>query len=97
MAKTYITRTGKRHTAAPGDFLRMNDLPYGIWTCADGREVLFNRFYEPIFQRLTGERPTGANPTERVPFVKQDHFYSDGTSNKEAAARAALAAWGLLP
>lgn len=29
-------------------------LPYGIWTCDDGREVVFNREYQPIFQRLHG-------------------------------------------
>jgi hypothetical protein len=23
-------------------------LPYGKWTCSDGREVLFNRHYEPM-------------------------------------------------
>jgi hypothetical protein len=26
-------------------------LPYGSWTRADGREVLFNRHYQPIWQR----------------------------------------------
>jgi hypothetical protein len=26
-------------------------LPYGMWTCADGREVLFNRNYDPIWGR----------------------------------------------
>jgi hypothetical protein len=26
--------------------------PYGKWTCADGREVLFNRLYWPILQRI---------------------------------------------
>jgi hypothetical protein len=30
------------------------DAPYGLWTLADGREVLFNRFYAPIAERSTG-------------------------------------------
>jgi hypothetical protein len=29
-------------------------LPYGIWYCKDGREVLFNREYQPIAQRKNG-------------------------------------------
>jgi hypothetical protein len=28
-----------------------DQLPYGIWLCADRREVLFNRHYKPIWQR----------------------------------------------
>ena len=29
-------------------------LPYGIWHCQDGREVVFNREYQPIAQRHNG-------------------------------------------
>ena len=31
-----------------------HSLPYGIWTCADGREILFNRDYKPIWSRMNG-------------------------------------------
>jgi hypothetical protein len=53
-------------------------IPYGKWTCADGREVLFNRRYRPILERKPGG-PTGlADPDEWVPWVMQDHFFNDG-------------------
>ena len=26
-------------------------LPYGLWTCDDGKEILFNREYQPIWER----------------------------------------------
>lgn len=29
-------------------------LPYGIWYCINGREVVFNREYQPIAQRVDG-------------------------------------------
>ena len=29
-------------------------LPYGIWKCRDGREVIFNREYQPMIQRKDG-------------------------------------------
>jgi hypothetical protein len=37
-------------------------LPYGIWICADGREVLFNRAYSPIWQRSPGQLAEPADP-----------------------------------
>jgi hypothetical protein len=29
--------------------------PYGMWTCADSRQVLFNRRYRPILERRPGQ------------------------------------------
>ncbi len=52
-------------------------LPYGKWTCADGREVLFNRHYKSIWQRAPGTPAEAANPDERVKFEKEDWFYDD--------------------
>lgn len=52
-------------------------LPYGKWTCEDGREVLFNRRYKPIWQRRDGEAATPGDPNERVKFTKEEWFYSD--------------------
>src|SRR5215468_6698717 len=53
-------------------------LPYGLWTCPDGREVLFNRDYAPIWERLPGEPARRADPNERIPWADQVWFYNDG-------------------
>jgi hypothetical protein len=54
--------------------------PYGIWRCADGREVLFNRKYQPIWERLPDGTVRAADPGEWVPFVDQRWFFKDDTS-----------------
>ncbi len=51
-------------------------LPYGMWTCADGREILFNRNYQPIWQRIDGVF-TAADRDEWVPWVEQSWFFDD--------------------
>jgi hypothetical protein len=56
-------------------------LPYGVWVCADGRQVLFNRDYLPIWQRRgIGHYGTEADPFEWVHWVRQGWFFDDGTS-----------------
>lgn len=90
-----ISRGGRTLISSPAEFKRWNDLPYGIWTCEDGREVLFNRFYEPIWQRPPDGMPQPADPKEWVSFVKQEWFYSDTTRLKAKAGKNALAAWGI--
>lgn len=52
------------------------DLPYGKWTCADGREVLFNRRYQPMWERYDSV-PVRLNGDEHIPFTKQEWFYTD--------------------
>jgi hypothetical protein len=71
-------------------------LPYGRWVCEDGREVLFNRFYEPIWQRRGGNAEP-ADCHERVGHARQSWFCTDadGERAKRAKAIAGLAAWGL--
>jgi hypothetical protein len=93
----YRSRTGKRFFSSPGEFRRWNDLPYGKWTCADGREVLFNRFYEPIYQRLPHGPVELADANEWVPYKSQEWFYDDGYSERRAraAAKAILINWGV--
>lgn len=55
-------------------------LPYGRWTTADGREVLFNRGYEPLWERSPNFSARAANPQEWVePIKKQEFFYNDGS------------------
>jgi hypothetical protein len=78
------------------------DVPYGMWTYADGREVLFNRFYAPIAER---DSPTSearrSNARAWVKWKRQEHFFHDGSFR--AAERSAtlmklnavLTAWGL--
>jgi hypothetical protein len=64
-------------------------MPYGKWICADGLEVLFGRTYVPLLQRFSDGTVSEAIPGERVPFVKQEWFYSDATPEK-GKIRAAL-------
>jgi hypothetical protein len=71
--------------------------PYGIWDCADGRQVMFNRDYLPILQRFPGQRCRAADLGEWVVFYKQRWLYSDGTPFKQILINAALADWGLPP
>jgi hypothetical protein len=76
--------------------------PYGMWTCADGREVLFSRFYAPIAERARPEAPARQSDTYAwVHWKRQHHFFHDGSfRGAERAAtmmklNAVLAAWGL--
>ena len=34
--------------------------PYGAYVCADGRQVLYDRHYKPIWQRRPGQPATVA-------------------------------------
>jgi hypothetical protein len=55
-------------------------MPYGEWTCADGRRVLFNRLYEPILERIGDDvRPATnyGNNVELVQYVSQHTFFND--------------------
>jgi len=73
--------------------------PYGIWACADGRQVLFNRDYLPILERYPGQPCRAANPREWIWWIKQNWFFNDGTPHEQVAARIdfVLAWWGLPP
>jgi hypothetical protein len=98
--REYTSRNGDRLMTTPSIFRRWNDLPYGIWTCADGREVLFNRFYEPLWERSPAFAARAANPAERVPAVRQDWFYTHsgngrGEGDYRRAGEAVLTAWGI--
>jgi hypothetical protein len=75
----------------------MDDLPYGKWTCADGREVLFNRFYEPIYHRRGGAAAEPVDRNEWVRWEKQEWFYDDSYSwgRVEKVGEAVLSGWGI--
>jgi hypothetical protein len=53
-------------------------LPYGKYTCRSGRELLFNRGYRPIWERVEGVT-TLANYDEWVSGIeRRDYFFNDG-------------------
>jgi hypothetical protein len=77
---------------------RKHNLPYGKWTCKDGREVLFNRFYKPLLQRTDESTAEPADPNEWVADIdKQEWFYVDDTPEREKrkSAIAVLTSWGV--
>lgn len=56
-------------------------LPYGKWTREDGSEVLFNRGYQPIWQRKSqSSAAEEIGRGEWVNHVKEEWFYDDGSS-----------------
>ncbi len=65
-----------------------------MWTCADGRQVLFNRDYRPIWQRYPGKAAEKADPAEWVTWIKQQYLFDDGWGeiwgNSAAAAKARI-------
>jgi hypothetical protein len=74
------------------------DRPYGTWLCRDGREVLFSRRYEPMWQRMPGCSATPADPLERVKPTSQTYLWGPGPTTMRqsiAAGRAALRSWGV--
>jgi hypothetical protein len=56
--------------------LRMT-LPYGKWVCADGREVLFNRDFQPIWERLAGGISRTAARDSRCESLKETRLFGD--------------------
>jgi crotonobetainyl-CoA:carnitine CoA-transferase CaiB-like acyl-CoA transferase len=53
-------------------------LPYGMWTCRDGRRVLYNRHYAPIWERWPGEPPQLADRHEWIEDIeRKEWFYTD--------------------
>jgi hypothetical protein len=77
---------------------RRKELPYGKYTTASGREVLFNRRYDGIAERTPDGKVSLLDPRVWVDdVIKQEWLYNDGTPEYEKRRRAvaALAAWGL--
>lgn len=56
------------------------ELPYGKWTCGNGREVLFNREYQPILQRLDGVTSHCARTEWIHDIVSTEMYYDDGSA-----------------
>ena len=75
-------------------------LPYGMWTCADGRKVLFNRNYKPIWQDHPNGAAEVADINEWVPYIKQEYFFDDRNPpwddvTSEHRCRQILTSWGV--
>ncbi len=74
--------------------------PYGIWQCAGGREVIFSRSYNPLWERRPGGLARRVDPTEWIYDIETTtYLFDDGTP--AAQVRAAIAelmrAWGVTP
>jgi hypothetical protein len=63
-------------------------LPYGRYVASDGREILFNRSYRPIWERLPDGTVQRANPHEWVDWTEQGWF-GCGSMRYEKSAREA--------
>lgn len=55
-------------------------LPYGRWTCDDGRVVIFNREYQPIFQRVDGVNRFILHSEFIKDIAQVEYFYGDHNS-----------------
>jgi hypothetical protein len=50
--------------------------PYGVFTFWDGREILFNRGYTPLWERLANGTVQCADPCE-TPQIDPTYFFDD--------------------
>lgn len=69
-----------------------------MWTCADGRRVLFNRRYRPILEQASPDAPwCRADIHEFVMWEKQEWFYNDGyiEADKVKRSKAAMRSLGV--
>jgi hypothetical protein len=86
----WISQGGRPLVASRQEFYRWAALPYGSWICQDGRIVLFNRFYEPIWQKI-GNEVSRADPKEWIMGVAVEvFFYHDGMRGRTQKALAEL-------
>jgi hypothetical protein len=78
-------------------------LPYGQWLCADGRAVLFNRAYQPIWEKYGGEVFRCESSSEHVLNIVGEHWFWSGRVapwNDQSALDLSLAIlrqWGIIP
>jgi hypothetical protein len=76
--KEYLSLSGKKAAGTEKNVLFHNWLPYGVWLCDGGREVLFNRYYEPIWERTDGVTTKSADHKEWVHWTATKYFFNDG-------------------
>lgn len=76
-------------------------LPYGKWKCADGKEILFNRDYCPIWEKLANGEVKNISPDVTVPYKIIEAYYDDRTApyygNNESLKKclSVLKDWGV--
>lgn len=68
-------------TVKHGDYLNPSQMPYGLWRQKDGREVIFNRQYIPMFERNGEKGAAKIINHSHIDFVDQEFFRDDGTNN----------------
>jgi hypothetical protein len=87
-SRTYCSRA---------QFWRRIGIPYGEWRCADGRLVLFNRGYRPLWEKYPDQPAVRADPGEWVKWEGQRWFSEDGDSERSRilAGAAVLKEWGI--
>ncbi len=74
-AAAEVEITANRLRPAPGAApLHRDTAPYVMWKCCDGREVLANRAYRPIWTRLPGHTATPADPEEFVSDITAEFW-----------------------
>jgi hypothetical protein len=66
----------------------LETLPYGRYVASDGREILFNRSYHPIWERLPDGTVQRADPGEWIDWIRQGWF-GCGSMRYEKSAREA--------
>jgi hypothetical protein len=89
--RTHTSITGKTLFGTDAEYYLAFVLPLGRWTLSDGREVLFNGFLEPIWERRPGADATPADPHEQVSrIVCTEWIYGPAQRHHERRAAAKL-------
>ena len=72
-------------------------IPYGVMLCEDGREVMFDHDYAPMYQRYPGQLPTRADPKEEVNPRRSKWLYEPTTppAQRKRLQDNALRQWGV--
>jgi hypothetical protein len=84
-AHHYVAAEPRRITLAAIEQM-LEVLPYGRYIASDGREILFNRSYRPIWERLPDGKVQRANSNEWVDWIRQGWF-GLGSMRYEKSAR----------
>lgn len=98
MSATYTTPGGRgRRVCSAREFIAHAFMPYGAWTDAAGREILFNRSYEPLWTRQNGV-VSPIDPTDWIAGIKvQRWFYQGGKTTGQIIqiGTSVLMEWGV--
>ena len=78
--------------------------PYGMWTTGSGRQLIFDRSYTPLWERLPDGTCRAADPYEWVENIVRDEFFFWNyelifpyrSYREMKRLRAVLVDWGLI-